>query len=67
MITSSVIASQNIQIDGRSEVREIHTDDKGVQYIFDYMANPGMDLNAKLQANADELNLQLSTQASDGL
>lgn len=58
MIISSAIAWQNIQIDGRKEVREIHTDDSGVEYIFDYMAEKSMDIKSRLSQRTDELNQQ---------
>lgn len=60
MIVSSVIAWKNIQIDGRSEVREIYTDDQGIEYIYDYMADPKMDIDGRLMARAKELNEKFS-------
>lgn len=60
MIVSSIISHKNIQIDGRTEVREIHTDDQGVEYIYDYMADPKMDTDARLAERVKELNNQLT-------
>lgn len=63
MITSSIIAWQNLQVDGRKEVREVHADDQGNEYIFDYMADKDTDIDTKMQQRAIELN----TQAADGV
>jgi hypothetical protein len=64
MIISSVIAWYNIQIDGRHSVREVHTDDQGDVFTFDYMADVGVDVNAvmaaripQVQAESDALQL----------
>ena len=51
-----MIASSNIQIDGRHSVREQHTDDSGNLYYLDYMAEKGTNLNQHLSNNATQLN-----------
>ena len=63
MIVSSVIALNNLQVDGRRVIEELHTDDQGNQYTFDYMADPDTDINAVLAQRADDLNAQLAAQA----
>lgn len=60
MIVSSIIAHKNVQVDGRSEVCEIHTDEQGTEYIFNYMAEPKMDIDARLLARAQELDEQFA-------
>jgi hypothetical protein len=42
-IVSSVIESTSLQKDGRSWVHEIHTDQVGVKYERNYLANAGFD------------------------
>lgn len=59
-IISSTITLDNPQVDGRFVVRELHIDDQGNEYNFDYMADAGMDINARLAARADELNAELA-------
>ena len=61
-IVSSVIACRTRQADGRHYVREIHTDEKGNEFIYDYIADEGADIPALLKAHvsmmlrrADEL------------
>lgn len=48
-IVSSSIVLNNVQADGRRVVREIHEDDMGNLYMYDYMADVNMDINAKMQ------------------
>jgi hypothetical protein len=55
-IVSSIITWDLLQSDGRRNVRETHTDDQGVDYIFDYWSEVDTDINAKLAARAQELN-----------
>lgn len=61
-IVSSVIASTDVQRDGRKWVREIHTDQVAVQYVRTYLAGAADDLNAALAAYAvilaSNINLQ---------
>lgn len=52
IITRSIIARNAVQIDGRYVVRDEHTDESGVVHSFDYMADPDMDVNARLAARA---------------
>lgn len=51
-IVSSVIAATDTQKDGRKWVREVHTDQVGVQYVRNYLAQAADDLNAALAAYA---------------
>lgn len=51
-IVSSVIAAIDTQKDGRKWVRELHTDQVGVQYVRQYLAQAADDLNAALAAYA---------------
>lgn len=64
MIVSSVIEWADVQTDGRTSVREVHTDDQGKQYTQDYMANVGDDLNANLAAHAQNLEQQIENMAA---
>lgn len=64
-ITSSSIVWANPQIDGRSAVREVHTDDSGVDHILDYLADAGADLDAHLAARAVDLAASLTQKQSD--
>lgn len=64
-IVLSKIKSNNIQADGRSVVREQHTDDVGQVYFFDYMAEPKFDIDARLQEHAQELNIEISTRPTE--
>lgn len=57
MIISSEIVIDTIQTDGRSVIREKHISDDGQTYYIDYMASPDMDIQARLIAHADNLNL----------
>lgn len=54
-ITSSTIAWDRPQRDGRRDVREQHTDHNGVQHHVDYLAEPAMDVNAVMTARASYL------------
>ena len=62
MIISSIIQWDNIQIDGRHSVREVHTDDVGNVFTYDYMADVGADVNAVMLARVPDV-----TAASDAL
>lgn len=55
VIVSSEITWDLLQNDGRHNVRETHTDDQGLQYVFDYWAEVDTDINVKLVARAQEL------------
>jgi hypothetical protein len=50
-IVSSAIACKTRQADGRHYVREIHTDDKGDEFIYDFIADEGADIPALLKAH----------------
>jgi hypothetical protein len=54
-ITRSRLARCAIQIDGRYVVRDEHTDDTGIVHAFDYMADPQMDVSARMTARAVKL------------
>lgn len=60
MIISSVITWDLLQDDRRHVVRETHADDKGNVYEFDYVAEADTDINAKLAARANDLNMELA-------
>jgi hypothetical protein len=51
-ITSSVIAEIDVQRDGRRWVHEVHTDQLGLKYDRNYLAQAADDLNAALAAYA---------------
>lgn len=51
-IVSSIIESTSQQRDGRAWIRELHTDQVGVQYERNYLANAGLDTAAALAAYA---------------
>jgi hypothetical protein len=57
-IISAIIAWDLLQSDGRSVVREQLQDDQGNTYNFDYIAEAGMDINARLVARVSELEAQ---------
>jgi hypothetical protein len=50
-IISSTIACRTRQADGRGYVREVHTDDHGNEFIYDYIADEGADIPALLKAH----------------
>jgi len=56
MIVYSAITWDLVQDDGRRNVRETHTDDQGIDHVFDYMAEVDTDINAKLADRAAGLN-----------
>lgn len=58
MIVDSKIVQSTKQVDGRTIIREQHTDDQGTLYFCDYMASKGIDTAQHLAANADQLNAQ---------
>lgn len=58
IIINSLIVLQNPQIDGRIIVRELHIDDNGGQYFFDYITDKSIDINVHLADKAAELNTQ---------
>jgi hypothetical protein len=55
-IVSSVIEEMGLQKDGRSWVREAHTDHLGFKHIRNYLAGAGLDTAAELAAYAVHLN-----------
>jgi len=51
MIVSSVLdADEHAQADGRTWVRETHTDHLGLEYVYSYLAAAGTDTNAVMAA-----------------
>ena len=54
-IVSSVIAINDLQADGRRVIREVWIDDQGNQFTFDYMADAGTDIAAKMAARSDQV------------
>lgn len=51
-ITASVIDRVSVQADGRKWVHEIHTDNLGLTWTRDWLAQAADDLNAALSAHA---------------
>lgn len=51
-ITSSVVAAQDVQSDGRIWVREVHTDSLGFQWVITYLAPNASGISAHLAASA---------------
>ena len=54
MISSRNIEWALIQKDGTRNVRERHVDDLGNEYFFDYQADVGTDIQAKLDSRVIE-------------
>lgn len=51
MIVSSVLdVEDHAQVDGRTWVREVHTDHLGLEYVYSYLAVDGTDTNAVMNA-----------------
>jgi hypothetical protein len=61
-IVSSAVTLDNLQADGRRIVIEQFTDDQGNIYQQSYMADPSMDIQARLTADANTLLAQLQAQ-----
>lgn len=61
-IISSIIEYQLLQADGRYNVRELHTDSYGIQYVFDYMADASININSHLANDAESLLSSLPVQ-----
>lgn len=51
-IVTSSITNTDIQKDNRRWIRELHTDQAGIKYIRQYLANASDDVNAALAAYA---------------
>lgn len=58
-IVSSIIDQDNAQRDGRRSIRELHTDQIGVQYPVQYLAPGNFDANAALTARVAILEDQI--------
>lgn len=65
-IVSSVITQANVQIDGRTSVRELWVDDQGNEFIYDYMADVGTDLNAIMLSRTINVDAQSEAQQAGG-
>lgn len=65
-IVSSVLFIDDLQQDGRRVIIETHTDDSGKQYQISYMAEPDMDVNARLTQHANDLTTQLQVDVQQG-
>lgn len=65
-IVSSVITQANVQIDGRTSVRELWVDDQGNEFIYDYMADVGTDLNAIMLSRTINVEAQSEAQQAGG-
>lgn len=61
-IVSSTVTTEAAQRDARFWVHEIHTDNVGLIYKFDYLANAGFDFNTVLAARAITLAAQIAAQ-----
>lgn len=57
-ILQSTIVWNLPQVDGRSIVRELHIDDQGNQYTFDYVLDKNANVNLHLTNDAATLNAQ---------
>jgi hypothetical protein len=55
MIVSSIIESDDRQIDGRRWIHEVHTDSIGVLWDKHYLCEPGFDAQGQLVASAAQL------------
>lgn len=55
MIVSSTYKIGHAQIDGRHYVSEVHIDQDGVEYNFEYLDYPEIDYAAVLIAHRDSL------------
>lgn len=54
-IVSSQITSNNLEVDGRRRIDELHIDDQGAQFSFTYLADVGVDADAQLASRATAL------------
>ena len=61
-ITTSVIQSNALQVDGRSRVFERHTDHLGEHYLISYIAESGDVVANNLPTNAALLEEQLAAE-----
>ena len=50
-IVSSVVACKTRQAEGRPYGREVHTDDHGNEFIYDYIADKCADVTSLLAAH----------------
>jgi hypothetical protein len=66
-IVTSIILSQNQQIDGRTAVTERHTDHNGQDYDIDYLAAIGVDIYAIMAARAIALGADIDAQEAQEL
>ena len=64
MILSSTFIYANVQDDGRTVVKECHTDDLGNEYYVDYVAEVGYDINARLAQDAADIQAQIDEAAN---
>lgn len=67
MIVSSQITQNNLQVDLRRTVNELHIDDKGNSYVINYMADKGADINLNLSQHANDLNAQLQSAITNAI
>lgn len=51
-ITSSTIEDDDVQVDGRRHILEVHTDHTGQRYEFRWTAAAGQDVTSGLAARA---------------
>lgn len=61
IVSSQAIPDSYTQASGARYVREVHLDQDGVQYdVGPYLAQPGFDINARLQSRVAEIDEMLA-------
>lgn len=60
IIISSEIVEDRIQIDGRRQIRERHTESDGLSHDVVYMAEADVDVDAEMSARVPVLETQLT-------
>ncbi|ARO88161.3 hypothetical protein EBAPG3_010445 [Nitrosospira lacus] len=58
-IVSSQIISQSVQVDGRTDVLERHTDHNGVDHDCPYTAAVGLDINVVMTLRAQNIGARI--------
>ena len=64
-IVASVIARDDVQADGRRQIREAHTDDGGTVHEVSYLAEAASDVEARLSASARRIEARLVQEAEE--
>lgn len=60
MIVTSTYKIGHAQIDGRHYVSEVHTDQDGVEYPLEYLAEDNADFEAIMAARAESISQSLA-------